>query len=37
MYGIWKNIQLKIRITSQILQKFQDELKCQGELIFQEP
>ena len=37
MYGIWKNIQLKISITCQILQKFQEEQKSQPELIFQEP
>ena len=37
MYGIWKNIQLNIRITSQIVQKFRGELNSQGKLIFQEP
>ena len=34
MHGNWKNIQLKIRSPSQIVQKFPTELKSQGELIF---
>ena len=37
MYGIWKNIQLNIGITSQIVQKFRGELNSQAKLIFQEP
>ena len=34
MYGIWKNIQLNIRIASQIDKKFLVELKFEGEVIF---
>ena len=37
MSGIWKNIQLNVRSFSQIVQKFPEELKPQGALMFQEP
>ena len=36
IFDVWdlENIQLNIRITSQIVQKFAGELKSQGKLIF---